>query len=76
MNSGYAEAYCNRGAAYAAMGELDKAIADCSEAIRLNPTLAEAYCNRGFAYVVVGNRDKAMDDFKRVQELASIRGEK
>ena len=28
-------------------GDPDKAIADCTEAIRLKPDYAEAYCNRG-----------------------------
>ena len=31
-------------------GELDKAIADYTEAIRLNPKMAEPHYNRGFAY--------------------------
>ena len=36
--------------AYANKGEYDKAIADYTEAIRLDPKYAEAYYNRGMAY--------------------------
>ena len=42
-------AYCNRGVAYANKGDYDKAIADCNEAIRLDPKDAVAYCNRGLS---------------------------
>ena len=35
--------------AYLANGEHDKAIADCTEAIRLDPTYAFAHANRGAA---------------------------
>ena len=43
----YAEAYRNRGFAYEEKGELDKAIADYTEAIRLNPKDAAAFFGRG-----------------------------
>jgi tetratricopeptide (TPR) repeat protein len=35
--------------AYANMGDFDKAIGDCTEAIRLDSKNAVAYCNRGYA---------------------------
>ena len=38
------------GGAYAGKGDTAKAIADCEEAIRLDPKLAEAYFVRGNAY--------------------------
>jgi tetratricopeptide (TPR) repeat protein len=43
-------------------GESDKAIADYTEAIRLDPKLAMAYCNRGVAYGSKGEYDKAIAD--------------
>jgi tetratricopeptide (TPR) repeat protein len=55
-----ARAYSDRGNAYLCKGEYDKAGADCSEAIRLNPTDATAYANRGTAYLCKGEYDKAI----------------
>ncbi|MFH1228544.1 MAG: tetratricopeptide repeat protein [Planctomycetota bacterium] len=42
---------------------LDRAIADYSQAIRLNPQYAEAYANRGNSYKDKNQLDKAMADF-------------
>ena len=52
-------------------GNLDKALADYTEAIRLDPKLAEVYCRRGLAYSVKGEHDKAIAD--RTEALRSIR---
>ena len=45
------------------MVSIDKAIADYTEAIRLNPKDAKAYYNRGLVYVKKGDHDKAIADF-------------
>ena len=42
-------AYNNRGAAKAALGRYDDALADYDEAVRLKPDYAYAYYNRGAA---------------------------
>ena len=47
-------AFSNRGAAYYFLGEYEEAIADCTEAIRLDPDLALAYSNRGLAHDDLG----------------------
>ena len=47
-----AEAYYNRGVAYARIGQIDQAIKDYSRAIELNPEYAEAYETRGCAYLL------------------------
>ena len=44
-------------------GEFDKAIADFTEAIRLNPQFAWAYWGRGHVYEVNRDFDKAIADF-------------
>jgi formylglycine-generating enzyme required for sulfatase activity len=50
-------------------GEYDKAIADCTEAIRLDPKHVEAYHNRGVAYWNKGEYDKAIADFTEAIRL-------
>ena len=44
-------------------GDRDKAIADYTEAVRLDPEYAVAYCNRGLAYSKKGDHDEAIADF-------------
>src|SRR5215475_13707538 len=56
-------AYTNRGIAYRAKGEPDRAIADYDKAIWLNPKFADAYNGRGNAYDDKGDRDRAIADF-------------
>jgi tetratricopeptide (TPR) repeat protein len=62
-------AYNNRGTAWSAKQEYEKALADFGEAIRLDPKFARAYCNRGVAYSNKGNYDKAIGDFTEVIRL-------
>src|SRR5215831_3590022 len=55
-----ASALYNRGIAYAATGELDRAIPDFNEAIRLDPTDPDAFVSRGSAYFAIGEHARAM----------------
>ena len=64
-----AEAYVNRGLAYALMGQYERAIQDFTEAIRLNPQDAEAYYVRGLIYGELGKSDEAARDFAKAKEL-------
>lgn len=59
-------AYSNRGNAYMDAGELDKAIADYTEAVRLDPAYVDALNNRGNVYNTRGEHDKAIADYNRV----------
>ena len=43
LHPGDAEAHYNRGAAFGVAGNLERAVADYTEAIRLDPKLARAY---------------------------------
>ena len=65
-----AEAYNNRGNAYAEKGEYDLAIADFGNAIERRPDLAGAYRNRGLAHKMRGEKEEAIRDFERFLELS------
>ncbi|MDR0628540.1 MAG: tetratricopeptide repeat protein [Treponema sp.] len=45
-------------------GEYESAIADFTEAVRLNPNLAAAYNNRGNAYKDKEDYDRAIADYE------------
>lgn len=55
-------AYTNRGMAYRENHQLELAIADYSEAIRLESTYTAALVNRGIAYRDRGDYDLAIND--------------
>jgi len=59
----------SRGIVYHNQRQLDRAIADYSEAIRLDPKLATAYVNRGRASQDLGEVDRAMADFAQAKKL-------
>jgi tetratricopeptide (TPR) repeat protein len=63
-------AYYNRGLAYSNLGQWDKAIADYSNAIGINPKYTDAYSNRGIAYKNLGQWDKAIADYSRAIEMS------
>ena len=51
-----------RGGAYYHKGGYDQAIAECDQAINLNPNYAEAYAGRGLAYALKKEYDQAIAD--------------
>jgi len=65
-----AEAYYNRGVSYGKKGEYDRAIADFTKALEINPRLAQAYYNRGVAYERKGEYDQAIADYTNALELS------
>jgi tetratricopeptide (TPR) repeat protein len=62
-------AYYNRGNAYFDNKEHDRAIADFSEAIRLDPPFAPTYNNRGGAYRIKGDYERAIADYDEAIRL-------
>ncbi|MDR1837380.1 MAG: tetratricopeptide repeat protein [Treponema sp.] len=56
--------HLNRGKYLYAAGRFDEAIAELTQAIRLDPNLAEAYYNRGNAYHLKGDYDRAIADYE------------
>ena len=49
--------------------DLPTAIANYTQAVRLEPKYVAAYANRGFAYYKQGQLDRALADFDRILEL-------
>ena len=58
-----AAALNNRGVKYVALGELDDALADFSETLRIDPSMGMAYENRALVHMRNGDYAAAADDF-------------
>jgi tetratricopeptide (TPR) repeat protein len=68
-----AEPFHNRGIAYAARGDIDKAIADVSEGIRLDPHQAYRFQERGELYFKKGDFAEAISDFNQAKKMDATR---
>jgi len=66
-----AVSYVGRAQDFMEAGEMDRAIADCDQAIRLNPNYFYAFFYRGHAYLKKDQFDKALSDYRRAQEIGS-----
>ncbi len=64
----HADAFCDRGTAEQAIGDLDRAIADYSKAIELRRTHARAHNNRGTALAEKKEFERAHRDFQDAKE--------
>ena len=58
-----ARAYNNRGLAYVADGEVERAIADFDKSLELHPGYVNALMDRGMAHGMKGDHDRAVADF-------------
>lgn len=61
--------YNNSGLAFEAKGDLDRALTDYNEAIRLDPQNASFYINRGNTYEARGDLDHAIADYDQAIRL-------
>ena len=61
--------YASRGDAYESKNEHEKAVADYTEAIRLDPKLRDPYWGRANAYSKMGEESKAQADFAQAKKL-------
>jgi tetratricopeptide (TPR) repeat protein len=59
----------NRGIAWKAKGDLDRAIADYDQAIRLDPKHEHAYVNRGIAWKAKGDLERAIANYDQAIRL-------
>ena len=51
--------------------EYQKAIADYTQAIRLEPKLAPVYQHRAEAYRAIGEKSKALNDERKAEKLGA-----
>lgn len=65
-----AGAYNNRGNAYTALRDYDRAIADFNKAIELDPKNFGAFNNRGTAFRAKNDNDRALADYSAAIKLA------
>ena len=61
--------YCTRGFAWKAAKEYDNAIADYSEAVRLDPGDSDAYCGRGWAWHEKQEFARSLADFSQALRI-------
>jgi Tfp pilus assembly protein PilF len=64
-----ATAYANRCLAHTQRKESDRAIADCTQAIAIEPGNALAYAQRGEAYCAKGEVEKCVADFDKAMQI-------
>jgi len=62
-------AFYNRGYAYGAKGDHDRAIQDYDRALEINPAYPEAFYNRAGAYFTKGDYSRAIQDYDQVIKL-------
>jgi tetratricopeptide (TPR) repeat protein len=68
LDPSYAEAWNNRCWARAVIGQLDLALADCNESLKLRRTV-DALDSRGFVHLRLGQLDQAIADYDAVLRL-------
>ena len=64
-----AAAHTERGVAYVALLDYDRALSDFGEAIRIDATFSKAFANRGAVHGAKQDFDNAIKDFTRAIEL-------
>ena len=69
IRPGFVEGHVHRGRLYVAMNEHDKAIAEFTKAVEIDPRCAEALFHRSLVHYVRGEYGKARDDVDRIQSL-------
>lgn len=64
-----AATYVNRGIVRSSRGDLEGAVEDYNNALRINPTLGEAFANRGTVYIRKEQYTMALDELDRALSL-------
>jgi tetratricopeptide (TPR) repeat protein len=67
--------YTNRGAEFGAKGELDRAMKDHDQALKIDPKNALAFNNRGIAKLKKGDKESGEADIAKAKQLQPGIGE-
>ncbi len=70
--SGLVSVLVNRGALYAALDRVDRALEDYNQALEIDTGLAEAYLNRGNLRYAAGDFEQALADYGQAQQLGLL----
>lgn len=70
QNSALAEVYRERGIHYAELGHYNEAVADFTQAVKLNPKYVTAFIGRANAYAKLEQYKAAYQDFATAQQLS------
>ena len=68
LNPNDARTYASRGAIYGIVGEVDKAVIDCTKAIELGLNHPDIYFNRAIGYNSMEKLDLAIKDYTKTIE--------
>lgn len=61
--------YCNRAAAFSRIGDYQKAVDDCNQAIRYDPNYGKAYGRLGLAYSKMNRHQEAIEAYKNALRI-------
>jgi tetratricopeptide (TPR) repeat protein len=63
------DAYYNRSIAWTNKADYDKAIADCTEAIRIDPKCTDAYYNKARCLALQGKTEPSLQNLRKAFEV-------
>ena len=64
-----ATAYLGRGTGHLRALEFERAVADLTKAVEIDPTSALAHCNLGWTYKSLGDEQKAIAHYRKALEI-------
>ena len=73
LKKDYADAYNNRGTAYAKFGQYQNAFEDFNKAISLKKDYADAYDNRAIIYLIQGKKELGCSDAQKACALGNCK---
>lgn len=73
LNDKFWQAYHTRANVYGMLKESEKAIADLTSSIAINPNYADSYLVRGATYYYSGDKKKGCEDISKAASLGNVK---